>query len=306
MDLKNFLRIISWQNLLYIILVQYLIRYALFLPFHITVSLGDHEFFLLILASLLIAAGGDIIEKVANLGANSIHFSKKEVKGPALPENIALYWFFGCTIVGVALGFYLANSIGQPAFSGFFVLSSALLYLNSTYLKNIPFIGNLTSSMLVGLIFLVVPIFDLLPAITSRNIATQQVLFSIVMDYAMFAMMISFLRVIVKDQEAIKADYNSGKRTLSIVLGTQRTNWLLFIGTFFSLGSLIFYLYSYLLDNLVIALYALFFLVAPLLFFLIGIIQAKKPGDFKQLGQVLKGVLLAQALSLGIYQYILI
>lgn len=306
MDLKAYLRIISWQNLLYIILVQYLIRKALFLPFHIAVSLKDFEFFLLVMASVLIAGGGNIIGRVATSGENSISFSSKEVIGHNITEKTALYWFLGFTIVGVGLGFYLANIIGHPAFSGFFVLSSALLYLNNTYLKNIPFIGNFTSSIMVGLIFLVVAIFDLLPAITPRNIATQQVLFSIVMDYAIFAMMISFLMAIVKDQEALKADYNAGKQTLSIILGTQRTNWLIFIGALFSLGSLIFYLYNYLLDNLVAALYVLFFLVGPLLFFLIRIIQAKHPGDYKRLRQVLKGILLAEALSLGIYQYILI
>src|SRR5690554_1699559 len=155
MDLKAFLRMVSWQLLVYIILVQYMIRYALFLPFHIAVSLKDFEFFLLVLASVLIAGGGNIIGQVATSRTNSISFSSKKVIGHTIPEKTALYWFFGSTIAGVGLGFYLANIIGHPAFSGFFVLSSALLYLNNTYLKNIPFIGNLTSCILVGLIFLV-------------------------------------------------------------------------------------------------------------------------------------------------------
>lgn len=306
MELKPLLRIVSWQDLLFIALTQYLIRHGLFLPFHIAVSLENFDFFLLVLSSLMIAGGGNILDQIYNGKANSINNPEKAVVGKTIREQTVFNAFFGLTIIGVGLGFYLANSIGHPTFSGFFVLSSALLYLNSSYLKKIPLLGNLTSSIMVGLIFLIVPIFDLLPAITPRNIATQQVLFSIVMDYAIFAMMITFLREVVKDQLALKGDYNAGKQTLPVVLGKKRTNWLLFIVALLSLGALIFYLYNYLMENLVAALYVLFFLAAPLLWFLIRVIHAKNQGNYRRLSQLLKGILIAEILSLGLYQYILI
>ena len=306
MELESLLRIIRWQNLLLIALTQYLIRYALFLPFHIAVSLDDFHFFLLVLATALLAGAGNIIYHFYNQGVISINDPQNPVVNKIITEKRALYWFFGLNVMGVGIGFYLANSVGFPAFSGFFILSSALLYLHASYLKKIPLIGNLTSCILVGLVFLIVAVFDLLPAITPRNIATQQVLFSIVMDYAIFAMMISLIREIVKDQMALKGDYNSGNQSLPVLLGTQRTNWLVFIAALLPLSALIYYLYNYLLENLVAALYVLFLLVAPLLFFLSRIVKAKSPKDFKQLSTLLKGILIAEILSMGIYQYILI
>lgn len=54
-------------------------------------------------------------------------------------------------------------------------------------------------------------------------------LFSILLDYAIFAFMINFLREIVKDLEDFNGDKQQEMKTLAIVLGIQKQpNWFYF------------------------------------------------------------------------------
>lgn len=306
MKLLPFLTLIRWQNLLVIALTQFLIRYFLFIPFHISVSLGDLQFLLLVLASVSIAAAGNIINAISDVFPDSINKPQRVIIGKSLSEKTAFNWFFALNILGVGFGFYLANYIDQPAFSAFFILPSALLYLHAIYLKKIPFIGNLTVSLLLGLVLLNVGIFDLLPAITPRNLATQQVLFSILIDYAIFACLINLLRGTVKDQKDLKGDHNAGNLTLSVLLGKDRTNRVIFLLALVPLTALIHYIYAYLFHNQVAVLYVLLLIVAPLLYFLTRIWKAKSQKDFRFLSIILKGILVAGLLSLGLYRFILI
>lgn len=306
MKLWPLLVVVRWQNLLLIAVTQLLVRYFLFIPFHISVSLGDLQFVLLVLATVSIAAAGNIISAISNVFSDSINKPDHVIIGQALSEKSAFNWFFALNILGVGLGFYLANYIDQPAFSAFFILPSALLYLYAVYLKKIPFIGNLTASLLLGLVLLNVGIFDLLPAITPRNLATQQVLFSILIDYAIFACLINLLLEIVKDQKDAKGDHNAGIPTLSVLLGTDRTNKLIFLLALLPITALIYYIYTYLFHNQAAVLYVLLLMVAPLLYFQTRIWKATSQKDFTLLSMLLKGVLLAGILSLGLYRFILL
>jgi 4-hydroxybenzoate polyprenyltransferase len=51
-------------------------------------------------------------------------------------------------------------------------------------------------------------------------------LFSILLDYAIFAFVINLIREIVKDLEDINGDTSQGMKTLAIVLGILKTTKL--------------------------------------------------------------------------------
>jgi 4-hydroxybenzoate polyprenyltransferase len=53
-------------------------------------------------------------------------------------------------------------------------------------------------------------------------------LFSILLDYAIFAFVINLIREIVKDLEDINGDTSQGMKTLAIVLGILKTTKLVF------------------------------------------------------------------------------
>ena len=73
----HFLNLIRWKNLLLIAFVQVLIKYALFDPFNIDVTLNGFGFSLLVIASLCIAAAGNIINDIYDIDTDLINKPEK-------------------------------------------------------------------------------------------------------------------------------------------------------------------------------------------------------------------------------------
>ncbi|MFZ0488768.1 MAG: prenyltransferase, partial [Salegentibacter sp.] len=68
-----FLKLIRFGNLLFIVLTQYLIRYFLFIPAGAGLSLSDFSYFLLVFATICIAAAGYVINDVYDVEADKIN-----------------------------------------------------------------------------------------------------------------------------------------------------------------------------------------------------------------------------------------
>lgn len=302
----SILKLIRAGNLIFIALTMYLIKYGLFEPFGVAVTLNQLGFSLLVLAVICVAASGYVINDIFDVKADLKNKPDRTIIHNKISEKAAYRWFFILNIIGVGLGFYLSNMIGRPGFSAFFIFGSAILYLYNSQFQQTILVGNILVSIIVGLVPVGVGLYDLLPAITDQNQQTQSVIFSILIDYSLFAFLINLLREIVKDQEDIDGDYNAGYKTLPIVLGKQRTNKVLFAGGLIPLGFLIFYIYKYLFENIPAVVYTLLLLAGPLLFFLINIWSAEKKTEYSRLSLVLKAVLFFGLISIGLLQFILL
>ncbi|WP_300439884.1 geranylgeranylglycerol-phosphate geranylgeranyltransferase [Christiangramia sp.] len=302
----NYLKLIRAGNLLFIALTMFLIKYGLFEAFGVAITLNLFGFSLLVLAVMSVAASGYVINDIFDIPADIENKPQRTLINTHISEKIAYRIFFALNVIGVGLGFYLSNMIGRPGFSAFFILGSAILYIYNSQLQQTILVGNIVVSIIVGLIPVGVGLYDLLPAITPQNQQTQSVIFSILIDYSIFAFFINLLREIVKDQEDIGGDYNAGYKTLPIALGKKRTNKILFGLALIPLGFLIYYIYQYLFENIPAVIYALFLLVAPLLFFLINIWTAEKKSEYTRLSLVLKLVLFFGLISIGLLQFILL
>jgi len=304
--LINFLKLIRYQNLFLIIITQALIKYALFESFGIGITLSFFGFFLLCLATVCIAAAGNIINDIYDVDTDRINKPEKQIVGKKISEKTALTAYIIFSITGVAIGFYLSNLIGRPGFSALFIIISALLYLYATHLKNILVAGNLLISSLVAMTVIIMGLFELLPAITPANRQTQSIIFSILLDYAFYAFLINWLREMVKDQQDIKGDYNTGRNTLPVALGQQRANKVIFGIALLPVAAIIYYMYSYLFTNLIAVLYTLLLILGPLLYFISVILTAKSRADYRRLSFILKIILITGLASIGLYPFILL
>lgn len=304
--LYTFLKLIRYKNLLLIITTQLLIKYALFEAFNISITLSSFGFALLCFSTVCIAAAGNIINDIFDAETDRINKPSKQIVGKTISEKAALNSYIILTILGVGTGFYLSNLIGRPGFSAIFIIISALLYLYATYLKNILLLGNIIISGLVAMVIIIMGIFELLPAITPANQQTQAIIFSILLDYAFFAFMINWLREMIKDQEDVNGDYNTGRNTIPVALGKARANKVIFIVGLIPLVSVLYYMYNYLFANIYALLYALILLIGPLLYFLSTLLSSKTPKDFARLSIILKIVMVLGLVSLGLYPFILI
>ena len=299
----NYLHLIRYQNLIFIALVQIFIKYGLFHPFNIDVTLSNLGFALLVIATLCIAAGGNIINDIYDVEIDKINKPNKVLIGKSISERSATRLFIVLNVIGVAIGFYLSNSIDRPGFAALFIVFSALLYIYASYLKGILIVGNLIISALVAMSLIIVGLFDLLPAITPQNQADQSSVFRIVLDYALFAFFINFIREIVKDLQDINGDKKGGINTLAIAIGRKRTIVVISILAMFLTFGVIFYMYENLYDQQIPMLYFLFGIVAPLLYFCIKAWSAKSSKDYAFLSTLLKIVMFTGMCSMLLFQF---
>ena len=302
----DFLNLIRWKNLLMLALVQLLIKYALLEPFGVQTSLNGLEITLLILATICIAAAGNIINDINDIETDFINKPDKIIVGKSISEKVAYNLFIIFNVVGVGIGFYLSQAIGRSGFFSIFVIISVLLYIYATYLKRTLLIGNIIISALVALSIIIVGIFELLPATSALNQQTQFVFFKVVLDYALFAFSINLLREIVKDIEDIDGDYKAEMNTLPIAIGRERARNVVSILNLFPLIAIILYTISNLYKQPVAVGYFLLFIIGPLLYTCIKTFSATTKKDFHHLSNMYKIIMLFGMLSLLLYKYIIL
>lgn len=296
----DFLKLIRYQNLLILAFMQLIFRYGFFKFQNIPLALADWQYGLLILATILIAAGGYVINNIFDQDTDNENKPKDVIVGKSISETQAYNIYFALTVSGVGIGFYLSNIIQRPGFASIFILIAAALYLYATSLKQIILIGNILVALLLSFSIIIIGIFDLYPAISIENQQQMKIFFSILLDYAIFAFMINVLREIIKDLEDVEGDYIHGMNTLPIVIGKTKTTKIVFFLSFIPLITLLYYINKYLLDLLFITVYLLLFVTGPLLFFITKIWTAQSKKEFHNLSSILKWMLFFGILSVVI------
>lgn len=288
-----------------IAIVQLLLKYALFEAFNINITLNWFGFTLLILATICIAAAGNIINDIYDVEADTINKPDNVLVGKSVSEKTAFNWFIALNIIGVGIGFYLSNLVGRSGFSIVFVGISILLYLYASSLKQMLIVKNIIVSILVAMSLIIVALFDLLPAITLQNQQTQLTIFKIVTDYALFAFGINLVREIVKDLQDIDGDHKAGLNTIPIALGKERATKIAFALLVFFTCGVIYYVITYLYKQQIAVGYFLIFVIAPLIYSSIKLFTAETKMQYKYVSNILKITMLLGMLSLLIYPFIL-
>lgn len=305
----KYLKLIRYQNLLLLAFMQLLFRYG-FLKFqNIFLSLNDWQYALLVLATVLIAAAGYIINDILDQETDYDNDKGNVIVGQLISEKTAYNLYFVLNIAGVGIGYYLASVIHKPSFAGAFIIISATLYMYATTLKQMLIIGNIIVALLLSFSVIIIGLFDLLPATYEGNQAEMGVMFSILIDYAVFAFIINLIREIVKDMEDVEGDYNNGMSTLPIAIGNKKTSIIVSILGIIATLILLWYINSNLMSSKLYyaSIYALLFVVAPLIFVVIKILNAKEKEEFHFISTILKwiiffGILSILAINLNIMQ----
>lgn len=293
------LKLIRYQNLVLLMFMQILFRYG-FLNFQdISLALSDLQFGILVLSTVCIAAAGYVINNIFDKETDAIN-NKDVVVGTEISEGAAYNLYIALNVIGVGGGFYLSNVIEKPGFALLFIIVSGTLYLYASSFKQSLLIGNIIVSLLTAVSVIIIGLFDLYPMITADTQVHLGILFQILLDYALFAFLINFLREIVKDLEDVKGDYNMGMNTLPIAIGVARTSKIVLAATVLVTAYLLYYIYIYYFNNnlYISTFYSLLTIIAPLILFCIKITDAKNSANFKSLSLLLKAVLLFGIISI--------
>jgi len=285
--------------------MQLILRYGFLIWQKIPLALNDFQYILLILSTVLIAAAGYVINNIFDQGTDGENKPNHVIVGKNISETKAYNIYVGLNISGVAIGFYLANVIEKPGFAAIFIFIAATLYLYATSFKQMLIVGNVIVASLLAVSVLIVPIFDMFPMVYDGNREVMATVFSVISDYAIIAFILNFIREMVKDLEDVDGDYNQGMNTLPIALGRKRTSKLIFGLSIVPVLLILYYTNRYFFANnlLLITIYVLLFVAAPLIYFTVKMWDAKSVNDYKHLSLVLKLVILFGVFSIALLTY---
>lgn len=296
----KYLKLIRYQNLLMLALMQLIVHFGFLRQQNIALALSDLNAVLLVLATVLVAAGGYVINNLQDVATDLENKPEDVVIGNGISESTGYNLYFGLTIAGVALGYYVAYEIDRWGFATAFILVGVVLYAYANFLKRTLLAGNVAIALLTGFSVLIVGIFDLVPTLEINDKSLVMTVFGILLDYAIFTVIINLIREIVKDLEDVNGDYSQGMNTLPIALGVSRTAKIASVLGVIAFSVLAWYIYEYIFSLTFATLYALIFLISPLAFFSIKIWSGKKQKDFAQMSLLLKIVIFFGILSIAV------
>lgn len=294
-------KLLRWPNLLMIVAVQYLLRLAFIEALDLPHVLNHWQFALGVLTSVLLAAGGYIINDLYDLENDRINKPERMVIGSVLSEDRAWNLYFGSVIGAVLAGYFVAQASGIESLWMIPPLAVVLLYLYAYQWKKLPLVGNLLIALLAALPVFLVGIYDLLPAANYENAATVRQSLEVVAAYAGFAFISHLLRELVKDAQDRKGDAALGFKTLALSLSPKLYKAIVYLVWLLLFVPLAYYsIYLWNSDPLSAA-YLLLSLIAPLLYFAWALAGAQKASDFGRLSGLLKWVMLAGMLSIAVF-----
>jgi 4-hydroxybenzoate polyprenyltransferase len=117
--------------------------------------------------------------------------------------------------------------------------------------------------------------------------------------YAGFAFIISLIREVVKDMEDVEGDRKYGCKTMPIVWGFNATKVFVAVWLIVLVGTLIIVqLYALRLGWWISVIYSLLLIVAPLIFIIKKLYDAKTSKDFHRISSLVKFVMFTGILSM--------
>ena len=254
--MKFFLRLIRWKNILVIALTMMAMRLLIIFPvfkvYGIEVMFPDWGFYMLMLATMLIAAGGYVINDYFDVHIDSVNRSRKMIIGVSVPRRKAIAMHLWLSIFGLGCG--VAATVATHRFWYIFIFIGAfvLLWIYSRDLKKIAFWGNLLIAMLSGIVPLLVAMTEYFAVADSISywdichINAVKMAMQVIIFFSIFAFLFTFMREIVKDCEDIEGDKLHGVRSIPVKIGLVKTN--IIVGVLATISAVLvgFFWYGYL------------------------------------------------------------
>ncbi len=232
----TYFKLFRWPNLLMIILLEYLLKNAVFETYleaqGIAFPINNLWFALLVISTVFVAIGGYLANDIADIAIDKINRPNRVLSSGKVSESQvkAMQLFFEAAgiILGGAVAIYVGN-IGLVAIHAFIIV---VLRAYANTLKCKGLIGNIavafSTAMLVVLIW-VFTVFALYKFEVNTNYDFSMINL-ITFFYVGFAFWFTLIREIVKDLEDLKGDRECGCNTLAVKMPLQKLkNWMMIL-----------------------------------------------------------------------------
>lgn len=309
--MSPYLKILRLPNLGIIVLTQLMLRFFVIGTFldlsAVKPAMAIFDFGLLVIATLLIAAGGFVINDYFDVEIDNLNKPKKRIASSLISLKNILLYYWALTIPGVILGFFVAYQVNYFLLGSIFPLVAIMLwYYSSKYQKTILW-GNLSISLLSALVILIVWLFEFFalkndPIIYIDALKQIKPIGLVVAAYAIFAFLVTLVREILKDIEDVEGDENGNYKTLAILKGkTIARNLAIFIhvATFLFLAICQYFLYLY--EFKLVFWYLMVAVQSLFLFVLYYMVKAETKEEYHFLSTAMKIIMVAGILSMQVF-----
>jgi len=323
-SMKEFFKLIRWQNLLIVILTMVLMRYfvieSLISKIGIVFKNGNgveigmslqfpwYDFVLLVAAVVFITAGGYVINDYFDIKTDLIN-KGKVIVGTKIPRRQAMMFHNLFNIAGVAAGFYISWQAGYPMLGAIFLIVSGLLYFYSASYKRQFLIGNLIVAVLTAMVPLLVVAYEW-PAlyryytINAVKMPDIDFIFYWVAGFAVFAFFTTLTREIIKDIEDFEGDAAYGRNTLPIIIGIK-TSKIVSVSLVIITIALLYLTWYYFVNDKITLIYLNCAIVVPLIMVIFKIVFSKNKIQLHSASSIMKIVMLTGILYSVVVKLIL-
>ena len=302
-----YIDLIRPKNLLIVAFTQLFFQYIIIVPVFdflgIPRSLDGFNLSLLIVCTVLITAGGNVIndyyDREIDIANNRISGAQKLT----LPQIFNYYLLI--LHAGGLLAIYIAYQTANLKLFWIYPLAVGLLFLYSYRLKHLPLIGNVVVSLFTALV-----IFILLFAeregvdyIWTIDLAEANILRYCSVGFMSFAFLVNLVRELIKDMEDEEGDRLHGAKTLPITIGIKATKTCCYVLMSLLFIALLYWSSSVIEIRWAVAnkLYHGLILILPLFYFLFKIYKSTTKQDYHSISQQLKLYMIAGLLYLPFY-----
>ncbi|HEY0030928.1 MAG TPA: geranylgeranylglycerol-phosphate geranylgeranyltransferase [Bacteroidia bacterium] len=309
-----FLKLIRVKNLLIIAFTQYVVRWCLIYPLiktrslYYELQLTEVQFFLLVLATVMIAAAGYIINDYFDVKIDKVNKPERLVIDKGVKRRVAIGAHTVINFLAVAIALYVSYKIGSWRLALVFFVCAGGLWFYSTTFKRQFLIGNLVIAAFTALVPLIVIVYELIPMYRQYLPLDEKLSFLPIWYYggalSFFAFITTLLREIIKDIEDVDGDREFGCKTMPIVIGIRSSKnvaIVIAIATIVCLGLIQQEFYQR--GDTISFIYIIVALQLPLLFLIYKIKTAHEKKQFRFAGNFSKFIMLMGICYLFVFAY---
>ena len=269
-----------------------LLRYGFLLELGFDVMLNPFWHGIFVLATILVAAGGNAVNDAKDVNADGINKPDKMIVGKTIALDTALFTGQLLLLLGSILGLVLGYFNNMLSFSYIFPLTAILLWVYANNLKRVAFIGNLAIAFLAGLMVFNEAIFDILYTLQSADRDLQIQAVWVILAVSGFSFVLTLARELIKDLQDIEGDRRAGYKTLPITSGTlfpKILSILLLMLVTVCIGIIAYK--TILVSDWISALYVIIFVMIPLLYTIVKVAPANTPKALGRISNTIKLVM---------------
>lgn len=303
----NYLKLVRIQNLLIIALLLYFVRYFLILPFYelefLDMQFDNISFLIFVLGYVLLTAGGYAINDYYDIGIDEINKPNKTILRKEIPLNNGKYAYFILTAIGFLLSIWAILRIEAPKLIFVLLIITFLYWFYTTKYKREFLSGNIAVAFLAFIGVGITWLYEFFSAVETLVIPIKHIgiLTRVIVIYALFSFVLTFIREIIKDITDIEGDKEFNCSTIPIKYGVKKTKIVIYF-LYFILFLIFIPALDYAFQKNMTYLIAFAIMIIIMLFFsLYKLIKASSNKDFKFLEEFIKIIFLAGIFSMQLF-----